>query len=665
MRMKEKRSWIGFLACIVLTLSTIFSNGIQVMGLNTSEYDTSESDAQTEVDPEKKVEGNKTVQLLDWDERTYQVKLDASSLMTEEEEKTSVDVILVLDNSGGMNSNLSQEDGKRRDVIKGFAKELITNLGESKESRVGVVTFNHDTDKHDLTELDQEGKGSLEKFIVEKLNDSKSNAQPSMGLKVALDMLDKNKKSHVIFVTSENNKNEEAEKSLVIADEIKKYAKIHTVALVTGKGQEESYIKDISSGDGYAYNVWNSDELSKALKGIWESIQVDIPVKGAVIKEYIDPRFEVVGRPDGAEIGVDESGQYLLWKTDIPNYDEEENRPGWETDFILKAKECYIGGNDVPTSDESSGIYFNDNKEHSFKNLTVNVKINDFRLGQVEQEVFLGETLDYYFTDGVERSVSSLYSLAGVEYDSNMFDDIFLTRAWYSDEDCKNEITPSDIRSSSPKNSTTYYVKFIVCPKEMGVKSAASSIGDKNGNSETDGYRYYANSDQGISAIGTYAVNLVSGSIEVVKTISVKDINFNRGNPIFTLRITDEKNISRYQTVEFKKEELEAITDKDQDQYASLSVEFKGLPKGNYSVGEEHTIRYQSCDSYVLESVGEYPCEISDTTFCIGSNINSRDGKATIKNENVMDAYSSDTDVVTNHFSMEDGKIKVEQWRKA
>ena len=659
MRMKEKRSWIVFMVCIVLVLSTIFSNGIQVMGLNTSEYDTSESDALTEVDPEKKVEGNKTVQLLDWNKRTYQVKLDASSLMTEEEEKTSVDVILVLDNSGGMNSNLSQEDGKRTDVIKGFAKELITNLGESRESRVGVVTFNHETDKHDLTELDQNGKDSLVNFINRKLDDSKSNACPSMGLEAARDMLDKNKKSHVIFVTSEDNKNEEAEKSLVIADEIKKYAKIHTVALITGEGGEESFIKDISSGDGYAYNVWNSEELSKALKGIWESIQVDIPVKGAVIKEYIDPRFEVVGQPYEAEADVDESGQYLLWKTDIPNYDEEENRPGWETDFILKAKDCYIGGNDVPTSDESSGIYFDNKKEHSFKNLTVNVKINDFTLGQLEQEVFLGETLDYYFTDGVEQSVSSLYSLDGVEYDSNMFDDIFLTRAWYSDEDCKNEITPPDIRSSSPKKSTTYYVKAIVCPKETGLESAASSIGDKNGNSETDGYRYYANSGQGISAIGTYAVNLVSGSIEVVKTISAKDINFNRGNPIFTLRITDENNISRYQTVEFKKEELEAITDKDQ--CASLSVAFKGLPKGNYSVGEEHTIRYQGCGSPVLEPVGDYPCEISDTTFCIGSEINSRDGKATIKNEKVMHAYSSDTDVVTNHFSMEEGKIKVKQ----
>lgn len=75
--------------------------------------------------------------------------------------------------------------------------------------------------------------------------------------------------------------------------------------------------------------------------------------------------------------------------------------------------------------------------------------------------------------------------------------------------------------------------------------------------------------------------------------------------------------------------------------------------------------RYDLDGSAVLSGEGSYPANTDSDSFFLGRkadgtrDINSRDGKAVFSNKKTGDEYFSDTDIVVNRFTVENGKIVI------
>lgn len=399
---------------------------------------------------ESVVEQDKTAELINWDDRTYDINLKA---WTNSEMQTNNDIILVLDCSGSM-------AGNKLTSLKEAAKSFIEKL--SIGDKVAIVPFYEDLrGNRDYVEITTENqKSSLYNTINAMKADGGTNQ--SVALNQAYSYLSKNtpktthKQSVILFTDGVpdigggffGNKYAEncmgiVRQSNTAANNIKKAgATIYTVAYdMAGTDSSEKWYypnnsktpqewlkQDIASSEECAY------EASSDLNGIFN--QLSSAIKGSVtIKDTIDIRFELLDEKGGkytselingptAKYGVkhnngqlkesiesvyggtltaDDKGRLVLtWKdvnvSDI--YKESDNaQGGWNKTLHVVAKEDYIGDNDVPTNygpgsnitTESDNVVF-ENGDGDFPEPKVNVKIR-FEADKDETTMFWGEQL--------------------------------------------------------------------------------------------------------------------------------------------------------------------------------------------------------------------------------------------------------------------------------
>ena len=219
----------------------------------------------------------------------------------------------------------------------------------------------------------------------------------------------------------------------------------------------------------------------------------------------------------------------------------------------------------------------------------------------------------------------------------------------WTDADGKT-ITLEEMAKKRPEADQVYTLTVTFTPFTSGETGVAASGGNKV---------------TAVDESNTYTVHVVSGSVTVEKKILKKDINLNQGDPIFTFSLTNEDTGEvLYGYVRFNKEKLENM-EADTDGYVALRTTFSGLPKGTYTVEELDSSRYDLDGSAVLGGEGSYPANTDSDSFFLGTkadgtrDINSRDGKAVFSNKKTGDEYFSDTDIVVNRFTVEDGKIVI------
>ncbi len=108
---------------------------------------------------------DKSVRLVDWDERTYQIGLyaDAEKTTTTTIVNTKpIDAVLVLDVSGSMAFDIARESGssyERLNALKKAVKGFIAKTAEaSPESRIAIITFNTEAEtKIGFTKVNENG----------------------------------------------------------------------------------------------------------------------------------------------------------------------------------------------------------------------------------------------------------------------------------------------------------------------------------------------------------------------------------------------------------------------------------------------------------------------------------------------------------------------------
>ena len=383
----------------------------------------------------------------------------------------------------------------------------------------------------------------------------------------------------------------------------------------------DEYMQSIAS----SHEKYMTADSVNNLSSLFESITNNIPVT-ATVTDVIDSRFELTPESREALEGEatitsnDDGSTTITWNnTSITGKkasgETEIERAGWHRAIVIKAKDNYIGGNDVPTNDAGSGIDV-DNNHAEFPQPTVNVKV-DFNIGEAETVIFKGDELSKYFTDDVANGITKLVSTTGTEY--TMLGDVIVSTKWYTDAECMTEITPDAIRAAKPTAETVYYAKVTVTPNTDGSASSANSKGDKtNGD-------YYKVDSTGVANTGTYTVKVVSGQIQITKKI---DVVFDEDQS-FTFEIKKGDEPIATANAEIKKGSTEAnvkytlAKGVDSQIKADDSDEsiLTGLSRGAYTITEVAD-DYYSLDTVTVVDSTNCKAEVSNgkvLTFIMGT----------------------------------------------
>ena len=413
-----------------------------------------------------------------------------------------------------------------------------------------------------------------------------------LGLEVAYQKLqnsERESKAVVLFTDGAPN-GVSAEGVNSSADKIKTMADLFAIGLYdenTANAQTQNMQMWASKpSDKYCFISTDTESLMNQFAEMLANMNIGIT--GATIKDYIDHRFIVtdskgnalkVGATigDGGVLKYDDARKlyYVEWTDQVISY-SADLKSGWNQTIYIKAKPEYIGGNDVETNESGSGLTVSGiTKDFGFP--TVNVKV-DFNIGEDEDTIYLGDSLEKFFTETVQTAIEKTQSVTGTDY-TNFEDVNRLEINWYDQNN--KEITPEEIRSASPSTDTVYHVVVKYTPKTNGTQS--------KDNMENPNGEYYRVDPDGVAKEGTYTVKVISGQINITKKLD----NVCDSDKIFTFVVTkDGQEYGRYQiTVSEGNSQGNNIT--PLENAGSLT----NMPRGIYSITEEVT------DGYEIQSV--------------------------------------------------------------
>ena len=379
----------------------------------------------------------------------------------------------------------------------------------------------------------------------------------------------------------------------------------------------DKYMQSIASSPDKYMTADSVDSLSS----LFESITNNIPVT-ATVTDVIDSRFELTAdsreqlEAEGAKITSNKDGSTTItWKDAAISGKKvsgktETERAGWHRAIVIKAKDKYIGGNDVPTNGTGSGIDVGNNHAE-FPQPTVNVKV-DFNIGKDKTVIFKGDPLSQYFTDDVANRITKLVSTTGSEY--TMLGDVNVSTNWYTDETCQNKTTKEAIQAAKPTADTVYYAKVTVTPKTDGSASSANSVGDGN---VTGGY--YKVESAGVARTGTYTVKVVSGAIQIEKQLETEAAK----DETFTFRITGT-GVDGFTPIDVS---ITIKTGETKGRLSNAELEkLKSLPRGTYEVTEVDTNGYTIQEVNATDKTNCYSNVADDKVFfTLGSDSKQKD----------------------------------------
>lgn len=649
-----------------------------------------------------------------WDNRVYDITLNASSIASTTEEADAIDVMLVLDQSGSMDfrsgltyyksceaSQLDNENqiyywisgdykatvyrtqyikGKwryrddsyaddkpwtefdknekytfytavadadgicytRNYYLKKAATEFVTNLASiSPDSRIGLVTFDqnvtrqfdgklikvgnnlnsitstinnlttHGGTRQDLALSKANGilandNGTQRKYVI-LFTDGCPNADDLDSVRVAMGteatnikntIVSKNKDSKLITVSVglEGNKN----KFIVEA---------------------ENLLKSMATTPNDSYNVTNADALTGVFKNILSSITTYYNAEHAVVKDYIDPRFEVVDLA-GGEKGTDARGTYIIWddQTIVP---ATNGKPGWTRTIKVQAKDNFIGGNNITTNGAGSGITV-DGVTREFNQPTVNVKVK-MEVNNKKVTIYKGDK-----TPVEQQILKKLFDTENIatSYSHAKVDATKVVVEWYRDAACTEKITDMNALDEKPQTTTNYYIKVTY--------NAGKPTTESNQNTTKGETTYIAGTASGGTYIesainmadenkpeneqrkyGVYEVNVISGQIDIIKNVKEKssvDREFQ-----FNVKTEDGddafKGEGKTFTLKVSKDSLTGkLTEDDKKTLSNLS-------RGTYVVSEVNVPDgYKIAGTDIADETNcQNSVENNETTFVLGN----------------------------------------------
>ena len=404
----------------------------------------------------------------------------------------------------------------RNEAMKAAATEFVELLAQkSPDSKVGIAGYSDGLmDEWPLTTV-----GTGKDSIINAINgiDANSSTYAYYGLRYANTQLSSsgsgNDKIVVLLSDGADNGENSAETA---ATRLKNNGTtIYSVGFKVNSSTK-NFLEGIATDAGHYYGADNMEDLVNSFKLIVEGGLEGTTIENATVTDVIDSRFDVVDEkgnllPDGAEIkdvngniGIlhkNSSGEwYVEWSDiDIAPKSEGSNLPGWSAKIYVKAKADYIGGNNVPTNADGSGITFSGNTV-PFDPPRVNVKV-ELDISNKEVTIYKGDTVPTGDTILAQLFSTEYMGKYGVTEDSFTWD-------WYDNEGCTGDpLTTGQLVSQNPEADTTYYLKVTY---NAGDPSDAS-----NANTTLGGTIYHAGVADGA---GNYIVEAVNDGLEAGST---------------------------------------------------------------------------------------------------------------------------------------------------
>ena len=518
--------------------------------------------------------------------------------------------------------------------LKEAASAFTTSMAASSaKSRIGIATFNSVGNLvSGLTTI-----GSNKDDLVKKISSiyASGGTSPQLGLNLALEQLESNKQENVpryviLFTDGDPSDDNDREKSELQADKLKeKGITVYTIGLkLTDKTKK--WLEDEIASEGCAYSASNIEGLKTIFKNIQTTITHYQDMKNAQIKDVIDPRF-IIPDDSGNPITSDYSGidngitlknggtvyydkttgnQYIVWNEQtIPN----SKNGSWKKSITVKAKDDYIGGNNVATNISPDSKISTGYGDAVLPQPKVNVKA-ELKVKNKEVTIYKGDSLP-----DTNTVLKEMFDLEGNTSKYNVPESSFTTK-WYSNPECTTEVT-----NLTADTNTTYYLKVSYNAGESTPKSNANTDGNIAGGE--DHIVEAVNESDSAKLYGIYTIKVVSGEIQITKKLESAlgtDCTFN-----FSIKDESGKEIKKVSiTIPAGSTEVK-LAGKD----------LKNLPRGTYTISEVNS------NGYVLTNY-----QVDETTNCRNTR-NEGQESVTFKlgYETNADSNGKDVDVIKNY----------------
>lgn len=512
------------------------------------------------------------------------------------------------------NVYIANPSGKsKRAALEEASTQFISNVSQlSPDSRISIINFASEAvieksnKKTFLRVGNPESLNTLKDWT--KSHFLATNTHADLGLRAAETVLNDSDKSHweavesdkerkkmVVFFTDGVPTNDSGayssttEKNAIAAAERIRDTNGATVyalgvfdgAFNNGTVQEKFTVKQLNNymtqvaGDPSRYMVANdADSLNKLFSSI--STDVGQSIEGATISDVIDSRFELTDEAkaaleaSGAIVTVNDTGTTTItWNNQTINQNIGDTA-GWERTFRVRAKEDYIGANNVTTNAAGSQVQVGEITK-PFESPVVNVKA-DINLLDQARTIFYDET--------VPNEGDLLTRIREIQQKSAISASKYGTAAcqieWQKEA---GENTSIDaMTQDKPEKDTHYTVNVSYDAGAPSDLSTANTDGHKNGDDSNM-----------IAARGQYDVHVVKGQLQITKKIeeqytNIKQINANQTFVFKIERYEVDQNGNKgklaetfYETINFNANE----TGTEKTKLVS------GLKKGYYTVTEE------------------------------------------------------------------------------
>ena len=382
----------------------------------------------------------------------------------------------------------------------------------------------------------------------------------------------------------------------------------------------------IASSSDCAKTADDAASLTQIFQSISSTINKNVDITGATITDVIDSRFEIVDRgnvitennfeggkytlENGGIVTKRNDGTYQVQWTDQTIKHTTDGTNGWSRTITVKAKDSFIGGNNIPTNvSPDSKISVGDLKK-VLDQPTVNVKVN-LVVKDKEITIYKGDSVpmdEQIRNELFATSKPTSYKDGTVnETDSKKEDGTSLIKLqWFKkDNGVRTNIDESEIKTAL-NDGTEYYLEVTyTAPTESMDTSKTNTDGHFVG-TET------AKNPGNNNLYGIYKINVISGQIQIIKNVTEASTEARTFK--FNVEDSDGKAVSG--------SPLKVIVEADQ---TSGVAKLENLPRGYYTVTEVEA------DGYTIQAFevdGQTDCEKSksDTskslTFRLGYDTN-------------------------------------------
>ena len=270
---------------------------------------------------------------------------------------------------------------------------------------------------------------------------------------------------------------------------------------------------DQLNGKSYYLSATNSSELSVIFQRIYEEVGGATNTtlgSSTVVKDIIAPSFAVPANASDVKLyTADCTGAGLTFGNrtpatgvtatitgdtlDVTGFDFSANWCGSHSgtysgkkliiEFTVSPKEGFLGGNDVPTNGDTSGLYSNGTPVGLFEVPNVNVPIQDVTVTAGDKNVYLlGNLTAEQIKAGATAQCGTVnLNLAAENYGLQPWQYAYVTiTATYTDASGNTITNLSDL-----KDDTTYTVSVTVTPKTTNPTSTEGTVATTKTNSAT------------------------------------------------------------------------------------------------------------------------------------------------------------------------------------